>query len=99
MGPLDESRSVEPQLLHQILSEHETISNMPQELPLVHGHEHSIVLEEGHPSISVCPYHYPHAKKDEIEQLIKEMLAVGIIQVSNSPYSSHVLLVKKKDIS
>lgn len=48
---------------------------------------------------SIRPYQYPHSKKAEIECLIKEMLAAGIIKASTSPYSSLVLWVKKKDRS
>ncbi|KAH9650018.1 hypothetical protein KPL70_026202 [Citrus sinensis] len=86
-----------PTDLNQVLAEYELVFNMPMGLPPTRGHEHSILLKDGSQPVSVRPYRYPHAQKDEIERLIQEMLDAGIIQVSNSPFSSPVLLVKKKD--
>lgn len=46
--------------------------------------------------MSMRHYCYNHSQKDEIEKLVAEMLAAGLIQPSCSPYLSPVLLVRKK---
>lgn len=56
-----------------------------------------ITLCDGATPISVRPYRYLHAQKDEIEKLVGEMIGAGISQPSKSPFLSQCLLVKQKD--
>jgi hypothetical protein len=58
---------------------------------------HTIPLIPGARLVSVRPYSYAPALKDEIERQLQEMLEAGLIQHSSSPFSSLVLLVKKKN--
>ena len=43
------------------------------------------------------PYIHPKRYKDEIEKTIKELLELGYIWPSSSPFASSMVLVKKKD--
>lgn len=45
----------------------------------------------------ITPYRHPKRLKDEIEKTIKELLAMGHIRPSKSPFTSSLVLVKKKD--
>ncbi|KAJ0493125.1 putative nucleotidyltransferase, Ribonuclease H [Helianthus annuus] len=47
--------------------------------------------------VNVRPYRYPRYQKEIMTSLIQDMLKDGVIKPSNSPYSSPVLLVRKKD--
>ena len=59
------------------------------------GH-HSIKVTSTDP-IRQRPYPVPHAMKDTIEKETQKMLEMGIIEPSDSPYSSPIVMVRKPD--
>ena len=70
----------------------------PEHLPPFRGvFDHKIRVMPGAKPVNSRPYRYPLKQKDTIEQLVQEMLDRGIIQHSDSPYASRVVLVGKKD--
>ena len=67
-------------------------------LPPKRSQDHRIPLLPRTGPVSFKPYRCPFFyQKQEIEKMVHEMLKQGIIQLSWSPYSSPVLLVKKHD--
>ena len=52
---------------------------------------HSIDTGDSH------PIHQPLRRKRTIEEIVQKMMAQGVIQNSNSPWASPVVLIKKKD--
>ena len=87
---------VEP-AIQAILNEFKIVFAKPQGLPPPRSHDHQIQLQEATKPTCVRPYRYPYYQKEEIEKLVREMLKAGIIQPSQSPHSSSVLLVRKVD--
>jgi len=87
---------MEPELA-LLLHTFSSVFDTPTSLPPQRSHDHSISLLEGSQPVKVKPYRYPHSQKEEIEKLVAGMLDEGIIQPSRSPFSSPIILVKKKD--
>lgn len=69
----------------------------PVALPPQRSANHAIPLIPGAQPVKVRPYKYSPIQKDEIETQLKQMLDQGVIRPSSSPFSSPVLLVRKKD--
>ena len=89
--------STVPTEIQPLLQEFHQVLEEPRTLPPSREFDHQIPLKEGTVPVNVRPYRYAHFQKNEIEQQVKEMLATGLICPSNSPFSSPILLVKKKD--
>lgn len=73
------------------------VTRPPAGLPPSRPRDYRISLLNEAVTVSVRPYRFNHLEKDEMEKLVMEMLAADIIQPSCRPYSSLVLLVRKKD--
>lgn len=83
--------------IDQLLGQYSDIFFEPKGLPPHRSHDHKIHLTENTPPIHIRPYRYRTLQKDAIELIIREMLESGVIRDSQSPFSSPIILVKKKD--
>lgn len=86
----------QPEELYALLSEFSKLFVLPTELPPVREVDNRLILWKEH-KVIVRPCRYAHHQKNEIEKMIDDMLQVGTIQPSGSPYSNPMLLVRKKD--
>ena len=80
-----------------LLQEFGEVFETPTGLPPVRGYEHQITLMEGSQLVCWRPYRYPFYQKNEIEKIVRELLSVGSIRNSTSPFASPVLLTRKAD--
>ena len=58
--------------------------------------EHKIELADNN-SVRSRPYPLPYAMREILKREIEDMLRLGIIRESNSPFASPIVIVKKKD--
>ncbi|KAL5565238.1 hypothetical protein UlMin_028402 [Ulmus minor] len=83
--------------MQQTMTDYADVFKAPTTLPPLRDIDHHIPLKDGTQPINVRPYRYAYFQKAEIEKQVQEMLNMGVIRPSTSPFSSPVLLVKKKD--
>ena len=85
-----------PAALSDLLDQFSKVFEVPIGPP-IWGHEHQIVLKDDTPPVCERPYRYLYFQKSKIEKIVHELLDLGSIQPSQSPFSSPVLLVRKAD--
>ena len=71
----------------------DVFTDLPGKTDLI---KHRVELTENEP-IRSKPYPLPYAVREELRGEIREMISLGIIRESSSPYASPVVIVKKKD--
>jgi hypothetical protein len=87
-----------PEEMSDLLHQFQDIFQAPTGLTPHRDCDHQIPLKEGAKPYNVRPYRMSHRQKNSVELLVKEMLKNSEIRTS-SPYSSPVILVRKKDKS
>lgn len=80
----------------KVLEAYADIFKEPTQLPPVREMDHCMPLQEEIEPINLKAYRYAHFQKYEIEKKVQDMLKLRLIKPSTSPFSSPVLLVKKK---
>ena len=80
-----------------LLHTYSMVFQTPMGLPPTRDQNHAIPFHLNAKPVNVSPYWYPHCQNENIEKMVHEMLDQGIIQPSTSPFSSPIVLVKKKD--
>ncbi|KAJ0442677.1 putative nucleotidyltransferase, Ribonuclease H [Helianthus annuus] len=86
-----------PHPLQPVIRKYQGVFTEPNSLPPFRTTSHSIPLLPNSTPPNIRPYRYPYSQKTEIEKQVDQLLTAGFIQQSTSPFSSPVLLVKKKD--
>lgn len=87
-----------PYDIQVLLNKHQNVfSYIPLGRPLDRGFEHVMELEEGVQMVITSTYWHPKVYNDDIEKAIKELLRLGHIRPSSSPFTSLVVMAKKKD--
>ena len=94
---LDHLKPAEKEQMSNILRQYQGLfANDLSHLGLTSQAEHRIETGNATP-IKQLPRRLPHALRPVVEEQVKEMLQYEVIEPSNSPWASPIVLVKKKD--
>ncbi|XP_026420280.1 uncharacterized protein LOC113316283 [Papaver somniferum] len=83
--------------IKKLLSTFQDVFATPTSLPPTRLHDHRIPLLPYSAPVNVRPYRYPDFQEDEIEKIVSKLKQAGFIRPSSIPFSSPILIVRKKD--
>ncbi|KAL5844466.1 hypothetical protein ACOSQ3_010520 [Xanthoceras sorbifolium] len=86
-----------PKKVRGLLARHMRVLEVSIVLPPIRDFDHRITLKDETKPVNIPPYRYAYFQKTEIEKQVGKMLRNGLIRQSASPFSTPVLLVRKKD--
>jgi hypothetical protein len=93
----DTSQVPQPPSIQQLLDTYSALFSEPTQLPPHRECDHTIPLLRDAKIVNQRPYRLSHQHKNVLEDIVKDLLLKGVIRDSSSPYSSPVVLFKKKD--
>ncbi|KAL4312499.1 hypothetical protein GQ457_01G018830 [Hibiscus cannabinus] len=97
VGELKNTHDVLQEDVANLLSEFDDVFQALWRLPPTQHTDHAIHLELSSKPVNVRHYRYPHFQKGEAKHQVQQLLDSQLIWKSTNPFSSPVLLVKKKD--
>ncbi|GFR89592.1 YG31B [Elysia marginata] len=83
------------QFMSKLLQEFNSLSNIKHIFSTPYHPQTNGVVERFHSTVK--PYQLPFASQKFVKEEIKRLLELGVIEPSVSPFSSPIVLVKKKD--
>lgn len=94
---LQHLNTIEREKIENLLKKHANIfANSVKQLTGCKTVKHRVYLSDDIP-VRQKPYRTPHPLREELKKQINDLLDAGIISVSDSPYASPIILVKKKN--
>ena len=96
VGSDDNSQAI-PHFIKSFIDDHSEVFAEPTTLPPMRSHNQQIILSNGASPVNCRPYRHNAMQKNIIEKQVADLLQQGFIQPSTIPFSSPVVLVKKKD--
>ena len=87
------TKTQQKEIMDTLVRYTEAFSDIPGKTDMI---EQKIELTDNNP-VRSRPYPLPYALRENLKRKIEDMLSLGIIRESNSPFASPIVIVKKKN--